>query len=266
MKLTIGALQQLSGMSRTTLRYYDAEGLIDPERMENGYRQYTERDLMNLVQLRQMNAFGIELSGLPAVGNRRTCGDVHEALVTREQEIEEEIEALYQKLARLRLHEGTYRRCAGGDTAVAESRMIGAYRLFLREGSAEDPVFTETFRSWMEAVPDTYACVRIPLDALFLPDGAEYGADVGVGLLSAAFRRLGKPLAPPVEYAPPCKCIEGMLRLKRIDRIPSSALAPFRDYIESHGLVPLGDFHGWVVYSPVRDDDEFHISLRLGVN
>ena len=40
MNFTIGELEKLTGMNRTTLRYYDAEGLIDPARLENGYRKY----------------------------------------------------------------------------------------------------------------------------------------------------------------------------------------------------------------------------------
>ena len=43
MRATIGELEKLTGMSRTTLRYYDTEGRLDPERQENGYRLYTEK-------------------------------------------------------------------------------------------------------------------------------------------------------------------------------------------------------------------------------
>ena len=34
MRATIGELEKLTGMSRTTLRYYDTEGRLDPERQE----------------------------------------------------------------------------------------------------------------------------------------------------------------------------------------------------------------------------------------
>ena len=53
MKLSIGELEKLTGMNRTALRYYDAEGVLDPQRQENGYRMYSEEDVMSLVQLKQ---------------------------------------------------------------------------------------------------------------------------------------------------------------------------------------------------------------------
>ena len=72
MKFSIGELEKLTGMNRTALRYYDAEGLIDPERQENGYRLYSDEDVMSLIQLKQMSAFGIELSEMP--GSARNVG------------------------------------------------------------------------------------------------------------------------------------------------------------------------------------------------
>jgi DNA-binding transcriptional MerR regulator len=143
MKFSIGELEKLTGMNRTALRYYDAEGLIDPERQENGYRLYSDEDVMSLIQLKQMSAFGIELSEMP--GSARNVGikDVCLSLVRKEQIIEQEIEELYQKLARLRLHAEAYKTCAEGNSEVTESRTVGAYRLYLREN---DPDSAKTAR------------------------------------------------------------------------------------------------------------------------
>ena len=137
MKFSIGELEKLTGMNRTALRYYDAEGLIDPERQENGYRLYSDEDVMSLIQLKQMSAFGIELSEMP--GSARNVGikDVCLSLVRKEQIIEQEIEELYQKLARLRLHAEAYKTCAEGNSEVTESRTVGAYRLYLRENGQD---------------------------------------------------------------------------------------------------------------------------------
>ncbi|MBP3870002.1 MAG: methyltransferase domain-containing protein [Faecalicoccus sp.] len=64
MKLyTTGALAKLAGVSERTIRYYDTVGLLKPSYVkENGYRQYTELnliDLQKILSLRQMG-FSIE--------------------------------------------------------------------------------------------------------------------------------------------------------------------------------------------------------------
>ena len=266
MKFSIGELEKLTGMNRTALRYYDAEGLIDPERQENGYRLYSDEDVMSLIQLKQMSAFGIELSEMP--GSARNVGikDVCLSLVRKEQIIEQEIEELYQKLARLRLHAEAYKTCAEGNSEVTESRTVGAYRLYLRENDPDSAKTARIFRKWMSDVPDTYSVVRIPRSVFSLPEEAFCPVDIGIGLLSGAFHRLQETFEPPIEYTPPCKCIQGMIRTRRIDQIRRGDLNPFEKYMEEHGQIPIGDFYGWVVYTPADHvNDCFHISLRIGI-
>jgi len=267
MKLSIGELEKLTGMNRTALRYYDAEGVLDPERQENGYRMYSEEDVMSLVQLKQLSAFGVELSELPGTRRSTDVRDVHRVLVGKEQSIEQEIEELYQKLSRLRLHVNAFGACASGETRIEEGRMVGAYRLYYSSAQADSSKVSRIFKRWMNAVPDTYSVVRIPARAMDMPPETLCPVDTGIGLLSGAFHRIQETYEEPMEYTPPCKCLHAMITVKHLNQIPSSTLAPFRRYLDQHGLIALGDFYGWVVYSPANhQSDAFHISIRLGIN
>ena len=267
MKATIGQLEKLTGMSRTTLRYYDAEGLLDPERQENGYRRYTEKDVMSLVQIRQLNALGVELTRLPDVKSRTSCADIYRCLVEKEQQIEREIDEMYQKMSRLRLHVDAFRDCAQSGTAVQEGRMIGAYRIYYRSPETDHPDTAEVFRRWIAEVPYTYSTIRIPQKALLLPSTEICRADTGLGMLSDTFRRINETFREPMEYTPPCKCIQGMIETRSLEQIPCAALNPFVSYLREHDLIPLGDLYGWVVYSPVNHlRDSYRISLRVGIS
>ncbi|MBR3107005.1 MAG: MerR family transcriptional regulator [Clostridia bacterium] len=267
MKMTIGELEKLTGMNRTALRYYDSEGLLDPERGENGYRMYSEEDVLSLVQIKQLNALGVELSELPDVKNQVSCADIYRCLIGKEQQIENEIEEMYEKLSRLRLHVDAFRECAANETAVQEGRMIGAYRIYYRSPKADHPNTAAIFRRWMMEVPYTYSTIRIRQKALLLPASETCQADVGLGLLSGNFKRINETFQEPMEYTPPCKCIQGTIEARRLDSIPCAALQPFKEYIEQHSLIPIGDLYGWVVYSPVNHQrDTYRISLRVGIN
>jgi len=56
-------LSQLTGVSVQTLHHYDRIGLLKPSvRLANGYRVYSERDLLQLQQIIALKFFGFELS------------------------------------------------------------------------------------------------------------------------------------------------------------------------------------------------------------
>ena len=267
MRATIGELEKLTGMSRTTLRYYDTEGRLDPERQENGYRLYTEKDVMSLVQIKQLNALGVELTRLPDAKSRTSCADIYQCLVEKEQQIEQEIDEMYQKMARLRLHVETFKDCVHSGTVVEEARMIGAYRIYYGSAETDHPDTAEIFKRWIAEVPYTYSTIRIPQKALLLPPTETCRADTGLGMLSDTFRRINETFREPMEYSPPCKCIQGIIETRDLERIPCTVLTPFVRYLEEHDLIPLGNLYGWVVYSPVNHKwDSYRISLRIGVS
>ncbi|NYV74459.1 MerR family transcriptional regulator [Streptomyces sp. UH6] len=58
--MRIGELSRLTGASRRLLRYYEEQGLIVPERGVNGYREYDDRYVDRVRQIR-----GLLASGLP---------------------------------------------------------------------------------------------------------------------------------------------------------------------------------------------------------
>ena len=50
--MTIKEIEELAGMPRANIRYYEAEGLLSPVRSENGYRDYSEEDLSILKKIK----------------------------------------------------------------------------------------------------------------------------------------------------------------------------------------------------------------------
>ncbi|MFE6053656.1 MerR family transcriptional regulator, partial [Kitasatospora sp. NPDC056446] len=58
--MQIGELSERTGTPRRLLRYYEEQGLIAPERSANGYRDYDERCVDRVLQIR-----GLLESGLP---------------------------------------------------------------------------------------------------------------------------------------------------------------------------------------------------------
>ncbi|MFF0176766.1 DNA-binding transcriptional MerR regulator [Micromonospora profundi] len=78
--MLIGELAERAGTSTRTLRYYEAHGLVRPQRSANGYRVYDEAELRVVREIRALLDVGFGLDDVrPFVACLRagnTSGDV----------------------------------------------------------------------------------------------------------------------------------------------------------------------------------------------
>ena len=79
--MTIREIETLSGMTRANIRFYESEGLLTPNRMENGYRDYTRSDLDTLHKIRLLRALGLGIDEIRKLSAGETA--LGEALESR---------------------------------------------------------------------------------------------------------------------------------------------------------------------------------------
>ena len=79
--MTIREIEALSGMTRANIRFYESEGLLTPNRMENGYRDYTRSDLDTLHKIRLLRALGLGIDEIRKLSAGETA--LGEALESR---------------------------------------------------------------------------------------------------------------------------------------------------------------------------------------
>lgn len=85
----ISQLADLLGLSRTTLLYYEKLGLIRGQRLENGYRSYSDKDLQRLRLIQKLQAGGLTLKECQACLEEKIERDM---LQKRLNQLDEEIE------------------------------------------------------------------------------------------------------------------------------------------------------------------------------
>ena len=83
--MTIKEMEVRSGMTRANIRFYEAEGMLRPARLENGYRDYSEEDLTTLKRIKLLRTLGLPLNEIKEVqlGGK----SLREALNERENEL-----------------------------------------------------------------------------------------------------------------------------------------------------------------------------------
>ena len=62
--MRIGELSKQTGISQRMLRYYEQEGLLEPNRTSTGYREYNERFVNLARHIRNLNDAGIKLKSI----------------------------------------------------------------------------------------------------------------------------------------------------------------------------------------------------------
>lgn len=90
--MTIKEIEQLSGMTRANIRYYETEGFLTPTRAENGYRDYSPDDLQTLQRIRLLRSLGMSIEGIKEVQSGRLT--LSASLYQLEQELSQTQEQL----------------------------------------------------------------------------------------------------------------------------------------------------------------------------
>ena len=85
-------LERELGLSKYTLRYYEKEGLITPQRDDNGYRHYSDEDLQTLKLVKFLRSLNISIDDVKAIIHGKL--DFHECLKMNQIHLDHQIESL----------------------------------------------------------------------------------------------------------------------------------------------------------------------------
>lgn len=91
--MNIKQAQQLSGVSRQNIRFYEREGLIHPDRNpENDYREYTHEDVHTLKLIRVMRMLDMPLEQIKALLQEKVT--LTNAVETQKLHLQEQVQKL----------------------------------------------------------------------------------------------------------------------------------------------------------------------------
>lgn len=98
----IGEISELLKIPRSTLRYYDREGIISPKfRKENNYRYYTRAQIITIKKITTMRKLGLTLDEIKIFFNEKT--DEREKEKKDEILIEKVLERINEDIEKLKM-------------------------------------------------------------------------------------------------------------------------------------------------------------------
>jgi len=98
--MRIGEMAKKAGITVRTLSYYDKEGLLSPQSIsDGGYRLYTDKDMVKLIQILMMKQLGFPLSEIKKrLTQLDTPEDVRAMLTEQSAHVRKKIEHLVESL------------------------------------------------------------------------------------------------------------------------------------------------------------------------
>ena len=98
--MNIGELEKRTGVTKQNIRFYERKGLLKPERnVRNQYREYTEKDVQDLMMIKMFRKLGMSLEEI---------GRVLEKDTTLESAVKKQMDSLEKKQKEL---SGSIRMC-----------------------------------------------------------------------------------------------------------------------------------------------------------
>lgn len=109
MRLTVGEITEVLGITNETIRYYVREGLIKPEKNpENNYWEYSSEDVLLISDVLFYRYLGISLNNIKRIVDGLPLNDIGEVIDETEKEVREKIEAYTTCLENLKKWKSLY--------------------------------------------------------------------------------------------------------------------------------------------------------------
>lgn len=86
--MTIKQMEQRAGLERANIRFYETEGLLKPARMENGYRDYSEQDLEQLLRVKLLRSLRVSVEEIKELQNGKQ--NLSDTLIKQMERLEQE--------------------------------------------------------------------------------------------------------------------------------------------------------------------------------
>lgn len=100
--MQIKHVEELVGITKKNIRFYEEQGLLSPRRADNGYREYHEEEITRLKQIKILRKLSIPIEDIKRVFDGEysldTCLDSHLEELERQKKSLEQIQEISRRL------------------------------------------------------------------------------------------------------------------------------------------------------------------------
>ncbi len=91
--MTIKEVEQITGLTRSNIRFYEKEKLISPDRnASNGYREYSEEDIKTIKKVAYLRTLGISVEDIRRISSKEA--DLYDIVKAQRHHLEQQLSEL----------------------------------------------------------------------------------------------------------------------------------------------------------------------------
>lgn len=161
-------VQNKTGLTRKAIEYYEGKGIIDPVRLENGYRDYSEKDVEILEKVALFTKLGLNLKEIREIifgdGNLSSVLRTKQYELSVEEKKKEILEMIVkgadkskidEKVKNLEINDTIYKKLVNVFPGYYGQMFFSAYRPFLNEPLEDDGrAAFEEFVEYLDSLPE----------------------------------------------------------------------------------------------------------------
>lgn len=227
------------GISASKIRYYDRLGLIEGERQDNNYRDFTRDDVLQIYHTQMLRSYGIGIEECSQTkhGSIETIDDVLESHIN---EVIEEIREREKLLIRLRTMQSYYHLFEGHREGLHARYLSACYEIITFGNDVHvTPQMETDIRTLVDHMPYSYPVVKVSKESI---ESGKEDLDVrlGVGILKENLEHLGLSV-PSARLNPETNIEELLFETDDPFSLKRSDIQPLLDRMEELHLhaIPL---------------------------
>ena len=240
------------GIVSSKVRYYDRMGLIQGERQDNNYRNFTPQDALNMYHAQMLRSFDMSIQESLNAKNEE-LDQIDEWVGAHAESLEEQIRWQEIKLLRLKEMQAYFQMIKEGRERVAQFSRDNSYNVWnFGFGAVRTPGVQKAVEILSENMPFSYIAIKIGLQSV-LEDRRPLDVSIGLGILERNKKKLDLKLPAEVERKEGGEILQYMLEVSDPFQLTCQDLRPLLEECQRRGK-PIGqDLIGRIYLSYMKN-------------
>ena len=239
------------GIVSSKVRYYDRMGLIQGERQDNNYRNFTAQDALKIYHAQMLRSFDMSIQESLNAENEE-LEEIDRWVGTHELELEQQIHQQEIKLQRLKEMQEYFKMVTQYRNGFSLYYRDNSYNVWNFGASAKmTPALLEAIELLAENMPFSYVSIKIGIESL-IQDRKPLDVCIGLGILERNKNKLGLDLPAEMAVLPGGETVQYMLEAADPFQLTRQDLLPLITECERRGKPIQEDIVGRIYISYMR--------------
>ena len=253
--MKVKEFSQLIGIPASKIRYYDRLGLIEGERKDNNYRDFSKEDVLNVYHAQLLRSYGMGIEEC-SIAMHGSIDEIDQKLEQYVQKTIEEMERQEKLLARLRTMQSYYHLFQDRTSPLHDRYLSSCYQIVTFGDHLEvSDEMKQDIRVLADHMPYSYVMIQVTKESL---EAETENLDIrlGVGILKENLDQLGLQLSGAELKEPAC-IREQLFEMSNPFDLKRSDLKPLLKEMEDRNI-PYCDLAGRIYCSYEKDEKTVH--------